>query len=129
MAALATFPSVEVGAAPLDRDTANLRWAGDRNRLLPGERPQTLYSEDAHHWVRVYTDLLAFNLEMMDLIDKRLVTAPAPDDAPERADLALLQAHVRRLRWRLGFWQRRRSQLNQLQTATRDQPPLTSAVP
>lgn len=113
----------------LGRDAANVRWAGDRNRLLPGERPQTLYSEDAHHWVRVYTELLAFNVQLMDAIEKRLLAMPSPKGGPERSDLALLQAHVRRLRWRRGFWQRRRSHLAQLTLATPAQPPIAPAVP
>lgn len=101
MAALFTFlPVEEVIRA---RDEANIRWAGDRSRLLPGERPPTPYSEDADHWVRVYTDLLAFNLEMMDVIGRRLV-AVLSTDGPEESDLELLKAHVRRLRWRLSLW-------------------------
>ena len=109
----------------LARDAANMRWAADRNRLLPGERPQTLYAEDADHWARVYTDLLAFNIQMMDVIEKRLVVMPTPTGGPEGSDLALLQAHVRRLHWRLGFWQRRRSYLAQRNLATPAQPPVT----
>ena len=98
------------------RDEANIRWAGDRSRLLPGERPQTHYSEDAEHWVRVYTDLLAFNLEMMDVIRSRQREVLS-SDGPEESDLELLKAHVRRLRWRLSFWERRREQLTPEQVA------------
>jgi hypothetical protein len=114
----------------LTRDAANLRWAADRNRLLPGELPQTPYSEDAEHWVRVYNDLLGFNIEMMGVIEKRLLAMPATHGGPEGADLALLRAHVRRLRWRLSYWQRRRrSLLTQRNLATPVQPPATAAVP
>jgi len=111
MAALSTFFGVELEEGKRQRDAANLRWAADRNRLLPGERPQTLYSEDAEHWVRVYTDLLTFNLEMMDVIERRLAAMPTSEDGPERSDRDLLEAHMRRLRWRLNFWQRRRTEL------------------
>lgn len=117
------------GEDTLARDAANMRWAADRNRLLPGERPQTLYAEDAQHWIRVYTDLLAFNIQMMDVIEKRLVAMPSPNGGPEGSDLALLQAHVRRLRWRLSFWQRRRSYLAQRNLATPVQLPVTPAGP
>jgi hypothetical protein len=109
------------------RDEANIRWAGDRSRLLPGERPHTPYFEDAAHWVRVYTDLLAFNLEMMDVIDRRL-GAVVSTGGPEESDLELLKAHVRRLRWRLSFWQRRRAQLKPLPVQTPLQPPVTPAI-
>ena len=92
------------------RDAASLRRAADHSRLLPGERPQTLYSDDAQHWIRVYTDLLAINLEMLDGSGRRAV-ASASNDGPERSDFALLKAHIRRLRWRLRFWERRRALL------------------
>jgi hypothetical protein len=111
------------------RDTANLRWAEDRDRLLPGERPNTLYSEDAEHWVHVYTDLLNFNLEMMDVLERRLAALPATQDGPERSDRNLLQAHVRRLRWRLNFWERRRAQLTPMPLVADGQPPVTAAIP
>ena len=111
------------------RDAANVRWASDRNRLLPGERPQSLYSEDAEHWVRVYTDLLTFNLEMMDVIGRRLDGTPTSQDGPERSDLDLLRAHVRRLRWRLSFWERRQTQLRPSPLVTAGQPPVTPVVP
>jgi hypothetical protein len=110
------------------RDEANILWAGNRDRLLPGERPQTRYSDDAEHWVRVYTDLLAFNLEMMDVIERRLATVPSAD-GPERSDCDLLRAHVRRLRWRLGFWQRRRAQLKPRTRVAEAEAPATTAIP
>jgi hypothetical protein len=110
------------------RHAANLRWAADRNRLLPGERPQTVYSDDAEHWVRVYSDLLAFNLEMLDAIGKRMRPAAVAPDGPEQSDLPLLQAHVRRLRWRLSFWERRRAQLKPRRVTTEVQPPATTAI-
>jgi hypothetical protein len=125
MAALSRFFTVE--EAVRTRDEANIRWAGDRSRLLPGERPQTPYFEDAAHWVRVYTDLLAFNLEMMDVIDRRL-GAVVSTDGPEESDLELLKAHVRRLRWRLSFWQRRCAQLKPLPVPTPVQPHVTPAI-
>ena len=115
-------------ASVQQRDRANLRWAADRNRLLPGERPQTLYHEDAAHWVRVYTDLLAFNLEMMDVIERRLTTVAVSADGPERSDRQLLHAHVRRLRWRLGFWQRRHAQLKPRPLVADGQPAATPAI-
>ena len=129
MAALFYIFCVAEEEGVLSRDAANLRWAADRNRLLPGERPQTPYSEDAEHWVRVYNDLLGFNIEMMGVIEKRLLAMPAPNGGPESADLALLRAHVRRLRWRHSFWQRRHLYLTQRNLAPPVRPPVTAAVP
>ena len=102
--------SVSAEEAVTVRDAATLRRAADHNRLLPGERPQTLYADDAQHWIQVYTNLLAFNLEMLEGIGRR-VAPSAPNDGPERSDFELLKAHIRRLRWRLRFWERRRVQL------------------
>ena len=101
--------SAEEGLAA--SDAATLSRAADHNRLLPGEHPQTLYADDAQHWIRVYTDLLAFNMEMLAGIGRRVPTS-ASKDSPERSDFDLLKAHVRRLRWRLRFWERRRAQLS-----------------
>src|SRR5919204_1324117 len=98
------------GGAPLD--LAGLRRAGDRDRLLPGERPQTAYSDDADHWVRVYTDLIRFNREIMRSIAQRYSPGPPLNAAKPAPDMVLLRAHVRRLRWRLRFWQERLAVLN-----------------
>lgn len=107
MASLSTLSGVSVEEGLKARDLANVLWAGNRDRLLPGERPHTTYSEDAEHWVRVYTDLVGFNLKMMDQIGQRVPSISHSENGPERPDLVLLRAHVRRLRWRLRFWERR----------------------
>ena len=111
MPALPTLVLVSAADGVTARDAATLRMAADHNRLLPGEHPQTLYADDAQHWIRVYTDLLAFNLEMLEGLGRRIIPS-ASNDGPERSDFELLKAHVRRLRWRLRFWERRRAQLS-----------------
>jgi hypothetical protein len=88
------------------RDAAMVRWAGDRDRLMVGERPESPFREDALHWVRVYRDLVAFNCQIMDAVTERLQSV-ASSDGPGQPDLELLQAHLDRLRWRLEFWQAR----------------------
>jgi hypothetical protein len=87
-------------------DAASVRWAGDRDRLMAGERPESPFREDAIHWVRVYRDLLAFNSQVMEAISERLPSAASPN-SPGQPDLELLQAHLDRLRWRLTFWEGR----------------------
>jgi hypothetical protein len=111
MAALFTLCCVGLEEGTSARDAVNVEWAADRKRLLPGERPDTAYLEDAAHWVSVYEDLLAFNDEMMKGISQRLTLVPAGQHGAEGPDLMLLQAHVSRLRWRLVFWQRRLAEL------------------
>ncbi len=86
-------------------DAASVRWAGDRDRLMAGERPESPFREDAIHWVRVYRDLLAFNSQVMDAISERLPSGAS--NSSGQPDLDLLQAHLDRLRWRLAFWEGR----------------------
>ena len=87
-------------------DAATVRWAGDRDRLMAGERPESPFREDAVHWVRVYRDLVAFNCQVMDAITERLKSV-ASTDGTGSSDLDLLEAHLDRLRWRLAFWEGR----------------------
>ena len=62
-----------------------------------------------------------------DAVGRRLVTVLSTD-GPEESDLELLKAHVRRLLWRLSFWERRRAQLKLLPVQTPVQPPVTPAI-
>ena len=111
MPALFTLHFVSAQEAVTSGEAQNLKWAADHTRLLPGEHPQSLFSDDAQHWIRVYSDLLSFNKEMLAGIRSRY-SLSASADGPERADVDLLRAHIRRLRWRLRFWERRRAQLS-----------------
>jgi hypothetical protein len=86
------------------RDSANLSWAANRERLLPGEPVKACDSQDAEHWIAVYEELVSFNRELIELVEKRLKLLPASEDNPEAADLLLLQAHLGRLIWRLEHW-------------------------
>ena len=108
------------------RDVANVAWARDRERLLPGERPETRYLDDAEHWISVYSDLLAFNRMMVQAIQERLASTLVTSEGPEYPDLVLLHAHVRRLRWRLRFWRQR---MLSLRTGFEADPADTKAAP
>ena len=115
-----------MGAEPAFTErAANLRRAADHNRLLPGELPQTPFSDDVQHWIRVYTDLLSFNQEMLEGMRNRFSLSTSPDGL-EQADVDLMRAHIRRLRWRLRFWQRRSALLGPVVDQEPSQPGVSS---
>jgi len=93
------------------RDTVNLAQAVRRDRLLRGEPADTSEWRETLRWVSVYQELVAFNLDLMELVQKRLDSLPSPDDGPERPDLLLIEAHYARLCSRLDFWKRRCAEL------------------
>ncbi|MEO6795382.1 MAG: hypothetical protein ABI401_13400 [Candidatus Dormibacter sp.] len=78
------------------RDTENIRWASDPSRLLPGEEPESLFADDARHWIAVYSELLSFNRQLAEGITVR-----------QEDDLPLMQAHIERMNGRLDYWQDR----------------------
>lgn len=83
-------------------------WASNPNRLLPGEVPDTIFLEDADHWVRVYQDLVNW-------VVRSTVTGPLPveltQDGQNQPDPELLRAHLDRLCGRLRFWEVRVKEL------------------
>jgi len=85
------------------------------DRLLPGEDEGTRYAEDAHHWVKVYTELLEFKVEILSLTEER-VPSMDPDSGAEvtATDLKVLRAEAERLERRLAFW---RDQIRALESS------------
>lgn len=83
-------------------------WASDPNRLLPGEVPETVYLEDADHWLRVYEELVNWAVGAT-------ATGPLPfelsKDGQTQPDPELLRAHLDRLCGRLRFWELRLKEL------------------
>jgi DNA-binding response OmpR family regulator len=78
------------------------------DRLLEGEDPGTLHSEDARRWMSAYTELLAFK-EGVLARTLRAVEDLGRDSAREIAatDVSILTDERDRFRRRLEFWQRR----------------------
>ena len=93
------------------RDAANLASAADRGRLLRGEPAELNDWEEVQRWIGTYEDLVSFNAEVIELVERRLESLPAGHGGPEEADLLLLQAHLGRLRGRLEYWKVRSGQL------------------
>lgn len=76
----------------------------DTAELLRGENPQTLYADDARHWLNIYAELVAFHEQLL----RRMHTSQPPDKPNE---LAPLRADLDRLRQRLEFWRGRTTAL------------------
>jgi Transcriptional regulatory protein, C terminal len=65
--------------------------------LLPGEVPETRDLEDARQWVSIYRELVTFSQRTLS----RLRNGGA------NADARVMETHLRRLRSRVEFWERR----------------------
>jgi hypothetical protein len=65
--------------------------------LLPGEVPETRDLEDARQWVSIYRELVTFSERTLSRLRNGV------GDVDER----VMESHLRRLRSRLEFWERR----------------------
>ena len=65
--------------------------------LLPGEVPETRDLEDARQWVSIYRELVSFSERTLSRLRNGV------GDVDER----VMETHLRRLRSRLEFWERR----------------------
>ncbi len=79
----------------------------DQDRLLPGEDPESPWTDDARHWMNAYRELVRFKHGLLrstraerDRIDPR--ARPEVD-----LDLHALELEAERLADRLAFWSRR----------------------
>jgi hypothetical protein len=71
--------------------------------LIPGEPRDSRFPEDARQWIAVYTELVSFTRR---LLDRQEAGGESTD-----VDESRLQAHLRRLISRLGFWRLRLREL------------------
>ena len=77
--------------------------------LLQGENPDTQHAADARRWIAIYSQLLAFNEELLERLRREV-----GDDADQRGldvDDRIAEGELTRLRERLAFWQRRHREL------------------
>jgi hypothetical protein len=82
--------------------------AVDPTHLLEGENPDSLQPHDAEHWVRVYSELLAFKRGLLSSArDLACATREPARHAISGSDLPLLDAQARKLAGRLEFWRHR----------------------
>ena len=90
------------------RPTASRASASNADMLLLGENPETRRAGDARRWISIYSELLAFNEEMLDRLHQE--TAGGDGANIELGD-RLAEHEIDRLRRRLAFWQRRHREL------------------
>jgi hypothetical protein len=83
-------------------------------RLLPGEAADTPYPDDAQHWIKVYSELVAFKVDILSITEERM-HGMDPDSGAEVAatDFKVLRAEEQRLKRRLAFWRARAVALEQ----------------
>lgn len=92
-------------------EEAAIKHAGDPDRLLPNENPQTDLAEDARHWRLVYRELLDFKQGLLKVADRGLAEIAQEHNVTDTTAVALLCAQNDRLRRRLEFWERRHQEL------------------
>lgn len=85
----------------------------DPEHRLPGEveAEQSLLSDDALHWRRVYQELVDFKRDLLTTVEEREQEADPPITHEIDNDLEVLRAELDRLERRKHFWQDRARQL------------------
>jgi hypothetical protein len=80
---------------------------------LPGERESesSQLLEDAQHWLRVYTELVAFKHTLLRTAEIHKEDAPEAVAAEVSNDQAILRLELERLTRRHDFWSDRVSRL------------------
>jgi len=97
-------PPPEVAEKAADRAVAE-------ERLLPGEEPSSSDTEDASHWIAVYSELLTFKRGILERsTDEAAAMSQVAKREVESTDLVVLSAEAARLERRLSFWQNRLAQ-------------------
>jgi len=86
------------------------------DRLLEGERPRTLFPQDARHWIAVYREMIEFKDELLTRMHGQLLQLPAAarQDVIDN-DIAMLEDQLGRYHRRLEFWYGRQWHLEGLQ--------------
>src|SRR2546430_11780830 len=82
------------------------------DRLLEGERPRTVFPQDARHWIAVYREMIDFKDGLLTRMRTQLPQLPAAarQDVIDN-DIAMLEDQLRRYHRRLEFWYARQWQL------------------
>ena len=75
-------------------------------RLLPGEKPETLYADDVQHWCAVYQELLSGHRDLEGAL------AALGSEAIHERELVLVRAQIARLERRLAYWLDRQTRLD-----------------
>jgi hypothetical protein len=84
-----------------------MRNATDPERRLPGEDPDRSDADDARHWLLVYTELLRFKREAVDIAENYATTLPEPAGTEIGMDIEVMRIQAERLHKRAEFWRSR----------------------
>ena len=99
-------------SGPPEPEVVAAHKAGDEERLMRGENPDTTYLEDAEHWQGVYRELLAFKQDLLSFTEERIARMKPPaSNELATTDLVIMEAEHERLRSRFDFWENRRREL------------------
>jgi hypothetical protein len=79
--------------------------------LLEGENPRTVDAVDAHHWIRIYAELLQFKRRLLEKAETEM--SKLSDDARPGVveDIDMVQRQMERYLARQAFWLRRERDL------------------
>jgi DNA-binding response OmpR family regulator len=75
--------------------------------LIDGEDPGTMRAADARRWIEIYSRLIEFKDELLERVRANTIGS----NGELQADEQVVLTELARLRGRLGFWQRRHSEL------------------
>lgn len=86
------------------------------DRLLEGENPNTLFPQDARHWIAVYREMIAFKDQLLARINDQLLRLPraARSDVADN-DIGQIESQLQRYKRRIDYWYARQWDLEGLQ--------------
>jgi DNA-binding response OmpR family regulator len=85
------------------------------DRLLEGENPNTLFPQDARHWIAVYREMIAFKDQLLARINDQILRLPpaARSDVADN-DIGLIENQLERYKRRIEYWYARQWDLEGL---------------
>jgi DNA-binding winged helix-turn-helix (wHTH) protein len=82
------------------------RRVSDQSGLLAGEDTEHATGEDAAHWIAVYSELLSFKAELLDITARRRLSMSEDARGEAEADEMVIAAQADKYTRRLTEWQR-----------------------
>jgi DNA-binding winged helix-turn-helix (wHTH) protein len=76
----------------------------DQSGQLVGEDTNHATSEDAAHWIAVYTELLSFKAELLEITSRRRLTMSPDARGEAEADAVVIGAQADKYTRRLNMW-------------------------
>jgi len=74
------------------------------NRPLEGENLETTHWEDAHHWMSVYADLLAFKVGLLARVQRELPKLKPVAQRAATEDVLIIEQQMQGYQARLDLW-------------------------